>query len=196
MLLQIKMILKGHRGIVEIKKINNRLIAVKKPLTKFYDGKEEAKFLKLLNKYNIGPKLISYDEKLNELTMEFIEGKRIQDYFETSSKKEIIKQIELILIQLNKMDQLGINKLELTNPYKHIIITKKGPIMIDFERCHYTENPKNMTQFIQYLCSGRITYIFEKKKILVDKDKLREIAKNYKKNQNKKYLKEIIKELN
>lgn len=189
------MILKGHRGIVEVKKINNKFVAIKKPLTEFYNGKEEARFLKILNKYNVGPKLISYDEKSNELTMEFIDGKRIQDYFEDASKKEIIKQIKLILEQLYIMDSLKINKLELTNPYKHIIITKQKPIMIDFERCIYTENPKNITQFIQYLCSGKINYIFEKKKIKADKEKLRIIAQEYKKEYNKKYLKKIIDEL-
>ncbi|MEK6857590.1 MAG: hypothetical protein AABX39_03305, partial [Nanoarchaeota archaeon] len=35
-------------------------------------------------------------------------------------------------------------------PLKHILIGKTV-VMIDFERCHFTEDPKNSRQFMQFL---------------------------------------------
>jgi len=179
-------VIKGHRGIVEIK----GRVAIKRSLTKHYNAREEAKFLKLLNKKGIGPKYISNTK--NELRMEYIKGDRILNYLEKSNKKQIIAILTKILNQLYIMDKLKINKLELTNPYKHIIVRNNKPIQIDFERCIHTNKPKNITQFIQFLSSGQIKNIFTKKDINIDSDKLRNLAKNYKKNQNKNVIKEIL----
>jgi release factor glutamine methyltransferase len=180
-------IIKGHRGIVEI--IDN--VVIKRSLTEYYNSSEEAKFLKILNKYGIGPKYISH--KKDELQMEYIKGNRILDYLEKSTKKQIIDILDKILNQLFIMDELKINKLELTNPYKHIIVRNHIPIQIDFERCIYTTKPKNVTQFIQFLSSGKLNVLFKQKNISIDLDKLRIIAIIYKKEINKKYLKEILK---
>ena len=177
----------GHRGIVEKKIIihqNKRIaVAVKKSLTTYYDGAKEATFLKLLNEHHIGPAFVDYDKKLNTLTMHFIEGERILDYLKKSSTKktEILRIIKEILEQLSTMDILHINKLELTNPYKHIIIDANAhPVLIDFERCHKTIRPKNITQFIQFLTSTKLKYLFNEKKIVVDIAGLRTIAKSHK----------------
>jgi len=194
-------IIKGHRGIVEVrtmqiknKKTGNKnvKVAIKRSLTEHYDAKGEAKFLSILNKKGIGPRLIKLDEKNNTITMEYVDGLRILDYFERNEtmKKEIIEAISKVLEQLFVMDKLGINKLEMTNPYKHIIIhfdeeSKKSiaeinPVMIDFERCIYTQKPKNVTQFIQFLTRGKLDSILRNKGIEVDTAKLLDIAKNYK----------------
>jgi putative serine/threonine protein kinase len=126
--------------------------------------------------------------------MEYIDGQRILDYLadKNTSKKDIISIIEKILVQVYDMDKLGISKLELTHPYKHIIIRNKIPIQIDFERCTYTNKPKNVTQFIQFLCSGNVAHIIKDKNIKVDVKALRELALKYKKELKKEYLKEII----
>jgi len=174
-------IIKGHRGIVEIK----GRVAIKRSLTTHYNAEEEAKFLKLLNKHDIGPKYISH--KKNELRMEYIKGDRILDYVKKANKTQILAIIKKILDQLYTMDKLKINKLELTNPYKHIIVRKNVPIQIDFERCIHTEKPKNVTQFIQFLASGKVGK--------VDKKSLFDIAKKYKDSYNKKYLIDILKVL-
>ena len=69
----------------------------------------------------------------------------------------------------------------MTNPYKHIIIDKNNnPVLIDFERCRYTEQPKNVTQFLQYLTSGNVETIFKKKKIKINKAKVMQLSKIYK----------------
>ena len=66
------------------------------------------------------------------------------------------------------------------------------PYLIDFERTHYVKNPKNVTQFCQFLMSGYINKILNNKKINVDKAKVMQLAKIYKNNQNNTNFKKII----
>lgn len=175
------LIFKGQRGRVRVKSIvikNKSLKVAIKTALKHYDACNEAKFLSILNKHGIGPRLIKCDEINNSLTMEYIEGIPIEEYFEYSSQKEILNVIKKILKQIYQMDVLNINKFELTNPYKHIIIRDHEPIMIDFERCRMTEKPKNITQFIQYLNSGRVKSILADKSIVVES--LQDLANKYK----------------
>lgn len=189
-----KKIFKGHRGFVETINYNyqkkNIIAASKYSRTEFYDAKKESDILKLLNKKNIGPRLYKYNKKNNKIIMEYIRGERIINFINKYEKKEVIEVIRKILDQLTIMDKLKINKQEMTNPYKHIIIMKRNetyePVMIDFERAQKTERPKNITQFIQFLTSGRLQHIFIEKDINIDKARLMEIAKSYKDNKDVK----------
>jgi len=168
---------KGKRSIVYL--IDNKYI-LKEHKNRFR-AKNEAKFLKILNKKGIGPKLISIKNK--EITMECIKGERIIPCLENKKKtKRIIKNI---LNQCRTLDKLRINKYELKNPYKHILINKK-PVQIDFERCKTTKNPKNTTQFCQFLTSKRIKQITK-----INKKHLIKLLKEYKKSQTDKNFKEI-----
>jgi len=181
-------IIKGHRGIVEIK----GKFVTKRALTAYYDAEGEAKFLKLLNKHGIGPKYKSHSKEY--LKMEYIHGDRIIDYIKRSSKEDILTVIDRILEQLFALDRLMINKQEMTNPYKHIIVRNDLPILIDFERCAYTKKPKNITQFIQFLI--KLTGVFKEKGMKVDKEGLLDIAKRYKKRNDIAHLKHILDCLN
>ena len=80
------------------------------------------------------------------------------------------------------MDVLKINKKELTNPYKHILINKNKVTMIDFERCHEVEKGKNVTQFCEYLMRNKI----------IKRNRLTPLLKEYKRNQNEKNFKIIL----
>jgi len=180
----------GQRGVVEIKKIKNKLVAIKRKKNDSYNPTIEANFLKVLNKWGIGPKLISYDN--SSITIEYIEGERIIDYFENHNKKEILNVIKLMLNQVMFLDKLNINKLELTNPYKHIIVKDNIPYQIDFERCNYTNKTKNVNQFVQFLVSGRLRKIFESKDVKIDKEKILDSARRYKENYDEKYFNVIV----
>ncbi|MAG52486.1 MAG: hypothetical protein CMH62_00815 [Nanoarchaeota archaeon] len=164
---------KGKRSKVYTALYKNKKVIVK------YSNRSliEAKWLKKLKKLKFIPKLISSDK--NTLVMEFIEGKTINDYIKkTKNPKLILKQI---LKQCYELDKLEINKLELTNPYKHILIKNKKAKMIDFERCYKTENPKNVTQFTEFLMRKR----------LIDR-KITPLLKNYKKNKTKTNFSKIL----
>ena len=152
--------------------------------------KNEAKWLKKLKKYKIGPQL--YQEGEDYIICEFIEGKKIMDWFKENDKKEIKKITKEILKQCRILDNLRVNKKELQRPVKHIIIGKKIK-MIDFERCKETEHPKNVTQFCQFLTSKNIEDILKEKNIQINKNKLRLLLKKYKKEQNQKNFNTILK---
>lgn len=109
--------------------------------------KNEVAFLKVLNKHHIGPKLVRSGKDF--FVYEFVDGEKILQYMQ--SAKNPWPVLRKVLQQCFVLDQLGMNKLEMHHPIKHILITKKGPVMIDFERCYYTKKPKNVTQFMQFL---------------------------------------------
>ena len=169
---------KGKRGLVYKEK--NIMIKTKNPKSTAPGRIQiEAQFLKKLNKYGIGPKFIEFSG--DELFMEYINGILFEEYIKNNSRENIKEVIKNLLKQLNKMDKLGINKEEMHHPFKHIIIRHNVPILIDFERCNYTKNPKNVTQFIQYLTSNKIADILGIKGITFNKKKLIALSKEYKK---------------
>ncbi len=151
----------------------------------------EARWLKKLNPHNIGPKLFFVTEHF--LVMEFIDGYLFEEFIQMQQKKDILFMIKKLLQQMYLFDSLGINKYEMNHPDKHIIIRKGIPIMIDFERCRYTEDPKNITQVVQFLSSGRIIVLLEKKRIAVDKEQMYLAARIYKFNRTKRNYNNIIK---
>jgi len=189
---------KGKRGKVYTykSKIDGKEVCVKElnPDSEVKDViHNEAKFLKTANKAGIGPKLLA--EENDKVFMEFVQGERILDFFERAPKSGIVKVIKDSLNQARKLDELGINKYELTNPYKHIIVSYEKPVMIDFERCKETKKPKNVTQFVQFITSGRVKRILKEKNLDLDSKELRELAQKYKKKYDKDLFKEIKEEI-
>ena len=106
-------------------------------------------------------------------------------------KNKVKKVLIDILKQCKVLDKLKVNKLEMHNPYKHIIIGKKI-VMIDFERCYKTLKPKNVSQFCQFLISRNIKKVLDKKKIKIDKRKLIKLVKKYKESYNEKDFRNIL----
>ncbi len=181
-LTNIAFLAKGKRSLVFTASYKNKLVAikVKKKSSKAINRLEnEAKFLKILNKYKIGPRLIKQGK--DYIVYEFVKGKPILEY-----KKNLKKIVLNVLDQCFVLDKLKINKLEMHHPVKHIIIDKY-PVLIDFERCYYTKNPKNVTQFCQFLMNINPKL---NKKLLI------KTLKTYKSEQSKKNLNQIKKILN
>ncbi|MAG45349.1 MAG: hypothetical protein CMH63_01080 [Nanoarchaeota archaeon] len=133
----------------------------------------ESKWLKLLNKHKIGPKFVKVSK--NELIYEFISGKRIGECL----NKKVVKKV---LMQCRILDKLKIDKKELTNPYKHILVHKGKVVMIDFERCHKVKKSKNVTQFGEYIMRKKLVPRVSFTKLLIE----------YKKNQSEKNFKKIL----
>ncbi len=143
--------------------------------------KNEIKFLKIVNEKGVGPKLVSEGE--NYFVYEFAEGALILDFLKkTKNPFPIIREI---LKQCRILDELKINKLEMHHPMKHIFIKGKVVKMIDFERCYYTEKPKNVTQFCQFLLRA--------KKLNLDKKRFIPLIKVYKNSQTKQDFEQILK---
>lgn len=151
--------------------------------------KNEAKWLKILNKKDIGPRMLFYGK--DYLVYEFVEGKFILDWVKERSKKDIKKVLINILEQCFILDKLGVNKEEMHHPLRHIVIDKSGvPTLLDFERCNRTKKPKNVTQFVEFIC--RIKSELEKKRLNINVKVMRDLAKTYKEDISKENLERII----
>lgn len=183
---------KGKRSLVFIGVLKNQEVAVKvyKTSDATTRAKKEAYFMKLLNQKNIGPKILSSQN--NFIVYSFISGERFSNWINSASKKAIIVVVKKIMLQCFQLDLLKINKLEFHNPKKHILIDKNNtPVFIDFERCYFTNNPKNLTQFCQFLTSHFLQSILIKKNIIIDKKVLIKNLKLYKNNISKKTFQNI-----
>ena len=162
-------------------KVEKPGIAAKQPL------KKEARILKIVNKYKIGPKLIK--EGGNFVIVEYVKGIPILEFFKKSKKKKILDAIKDILEQCRILDKLKLNKLEMHRPIKHIIINKKAT-MIDFERTYKTKKPKNVTQFCQFLMQHK--RLLKEKGISIEKQKLISLLRKYKEKQTDANFKMIV----
>ena len=177
---KIKFLAKGHHGLVYLGVYRGRKTAIKIKNPKSHAINtiaKEAYWLEKLEKYKIAPKLIISSG--NFLAMEFVEGDLILDYIRKSGKKETIELLNKIFEQLIILDKLGIKKEEMHHPIKHIIIRRGNPVLIDFERAHYTEKQSNVTQFYSFLM--RITALLAVKGIEIDKDSVMEACREYRK---------------
>ena len=183
---------KGKRGIIY--RQDNVCVKEKNPNSSVDTLKNEAEYLQVLNKEGIGPKFIKYSD--SKLYREFVDGTRISDFFEQENdKNKIISVIKQVLEQCRQIDLLSINKKELNNPYKDIIITcnDKGTakaVMIDFERCTQTKKPKNVTQFLQYIIKNKP--LLEKKAMIIDRKEFIRLGKEYKEKNDKESFNKII----
>jgi len=181
-----KLFAKGKRGKIYLEG------QVAKKVSESNRVKNEVYWLKILNKHKIGPRLI--DNKETSFRYKFVKGIYIKEFLEISNKKEIKRVLLNVFRQCRQLDKLNVNKLEMTNPYKHVIIGKKV-VLIDFERAKLTENPKNVTQFCHYLISHKVSMILKKNGFKIKRKKIIELAKVYKKNQSEKNFQSIIKQI-
>lgn len=133
---------KGKRVVVKDKRPDSKAIM---------RMENEAYWLKRLNKEGIGPKFFFSGKDF--VVMGYVNGERILDWVLKHSKKEIKPMLLEVLRQCRKLDDLHVSKEEMHHPLKHVIVGKGKVVMIDFERCHNTENPQNVTQFCQFIVS-------------------------------------------
>ena len=191
---------KGHRGILYIGDYKKKKVVIK---TERKDSEaigrieNEVNYLKILNDKGIGPKLYFYDKKkFTYFAYEYIDGLFFPIWLEHATKKNkalIKKIIKNVFTQCFRMDKIKTNKEEMHHPYKHVIISKgKKPVLVDFERCHKTLEPKNVTQFSTYMISEFMVNLLKDKGIKVDREKIIKAAKVYKKKMCKKNLDKIV----
>ncbi|MCP3686411.1 MAG: methyltransferase [bacterium] len=188
----LKLFAKGHRGIIYTGVFKGKNIAVKTE-RKDSEAKDrvlnETKWIKILNKKGIGPKLLFHTKKY--FAYEFVEGELVVEFLEKASKKRIKEVVKELFKQCFVMDKLGMTKEEMHRPVKHVLIGKKV-VLIDFERAKKTKKPKNVTQLCQFMISENIRHIL-KGKLKIDKKKIIKLSKEYRKKMDyKKVLDEII----
>lgn len=200
-----KLFAKGKRGYIIKADLNKKKIAIK---IKRQESKaentieNESRILKIVNKHKIGPGFII--RKKEFLIYNFVEGDFIFDFIEKESKENILIVLRKLFQQMYKLDSIGLNKFEMHHPHKHIIIQNKiikekkylNPVLIDFERARFTDDPKNLTQFCDFLIGEDTKKIIQKKNINIEKNKIIELAKKYKHQRTKENFKAIINYIN
>jgi len=176
-----RLLKKRKRSKIYVGKYKGKKVILKKDIG-LGNIQKEGRWLRLLNKHGIGPKV--YSVKKDSIIYEYAKGKTLLETVEEGkiTKKHLLE----VLRQCRVMDKLKINKLEFTRPYQHVLIGKEVK-MIDFERCYKSKKVKNVTQFCQFLMK------FKKKLGLEFDDKeLREMLKRYKSKPLERNFKKIV----
>lgn len=187
---RIKSFMKGHRGVIYTGIYNKRKVAVKvqrkdSPAKGTVD--HEAGILKKLNKKGIGPNLLFTAQDI--IIYEFVKGDFIENFIKKSPKYKIKNTLIEVFRQCFVLDKLKLNKEEMHHPQKHIIVDIH-PVMVDFERCKPTQDPKNVTQFCQYIMY--LKPILDNKGFSIDRERIMELARKYKRRRTHKNFKNIL----
>ncbi len=177
----LKMFAHGHRGLIFTGLLKNKKVAVKiqRPDTAAKGTvAREAAVLKQLNPYRIGPRLLLSGK--NYFVYEFVEGPFIRDFIKSEKQAAIKKMLIDVFCQMKKLDELGLNKEEMHHPFKHVIIAKHKPVLLDFERCKKTAKAHNVTQFCE--CVARMMPELTSRGVRVTAEKMRGFAVAYRRN--------------
>jgi HemK-related putative methylase len=180
---KIKPLAKGHRGLIFTGRLKDKKVTIKVQRDDI-DATEtvnnEVRQLAVLNKHGIGPKLIFSGN--NYFVYEFVEGDFLQDYLERkdTTRADAVDVIKAVFEQMDLLDRLRLNKEEMHHPVKHIVVTrKKKPVLLDFERCHRRDKTHNVTQFAQFIISGKLLPYLERHKIKVSMLEMLDISRKY-----------------
>lgn len=179
---------KGWRGKVYRGKYKGKELAFKVALEPIYipNIQKEGKILKLVNKYGIGSKLRIIGEDF--IAYDFIKGLPLKKVLNPENAKIIFSQL---IKQARILDKLGINKEEMHRPYTNVIVDENLNVyLIDFERSKKSKNIQNVTQLLQFFMGEGSKYLPE-----IDKKKLIQLAKEYKKNKSQENFQKILETL-
>jgi len=176
---------KGKRGLIYVSSNKDKkfVIKIKNPESKAENTiQKEYENNLLLNKYGVGPRIHYYDKEEDYVIRDYVDGEIFFEWIKKIKDKQKILNVFIDLLeQCKRMDDAKINKLEINHPHKDLIIQQNKPIIIDFERCKKTTNPKNITQLCQFLISTNLETELKKHEVRINKEKIIKLAETYKK---------------
>ena len=120
--------------------------------------KNEAGILRAVNKKGIGPVLLFSGDGF--VVYEFVDGVFLRDaiddirenYVGDNERDRLNILTNQLLHQCSILDEMGVEKGEMSRPLKNAIVTRDGKVvLIDFERAKMSKNPKNTRQALQFL---------------------------------------------
>lgn len=182
----------GKRGTIFTGDFEGKKIAIKEQRSTTTSTIEiEARLLQDL-KLDFGPQVLFRGK--NYFAYDFIEGVFFPAWLESASKENALTAIKLIYDYMFYLDEIGYNKEEMHHPFKHIIMSKNKPYLVDFERCRASEKVHNVTQFTQYVVSLR--EVLEANGINIDKDVILQRTQEYSHKRIRANFEVILAELN
>ena len=184
----------GKRGLLFVGSYGKRKVVVKKERADSPAAgsiANEIRFLKVLNSKRVGPQVLFSSQKY--FGYYYVPGKFFPDFLERcKSKSKILLVIGRVFRQCYVMDSLGIKKEEMHHPHKHILVDRYRVVMLDFERCRYTDDPSNVTQLSSYLLSSFISELLKEKKIRFSRNVVIDAAKAYKRDFSRKGFEQLV----
>ncbi len=184
----------GKRGLIYKGVYRRQAVAIKtkRPSSEAFERvANEARMLKRLASYKVAPRMHFATPKY--VVYHFVEGPLLLDYLEQASAKKCKEILVACVKQCALLDRIGLKKEEMHRPVKHIFIEKHKPVMIDFERAHYTVKPHNVTQFVSFLAGGNVRLRLAEKGIHLPTKILQKLAQTYRKGDVREICKEIRK---
>ena len=193
----LKILGKGYVGVVVLAKIKNNVFAVKirridAPRKRMQD---EARFQKIANNVNVGPKLIQASK--NFLVMEYIKGEKIISWAKKTETKspEIRHVINNVLRDCFLLDHAGLDHGELSTIDKQVIVDKNTTI-IDFESSSIQRKTSNVSAAVQAIFIGTgLSKIIKKKIRVPEKTSIIYVIRKNKKNPTEENFLDITNEL-
>ena len=152
---------KGKRGYVLTGVYQKKKVAVKvkNPESMAVGSvKNESEMLKRVNKHDIGPFFVCSGKDF--VVYEFVDGVFLRDaiddirenYVGDNERDRLNILTNQLLHQCSILDEMGVEKGEMSRPLKNAIVTRDGKVvLIDFERAKMSKNPKNTRQALQFL---------------------------------------------
>lgn len=190
---------KGYVGVVVLSRRRRDYVALKiRRMDSSRTGMtSEAKFLRLANKVNVGPKMLASSK--NFIIMEYLEGKKLVDWIRDlkgrGSALKFRTTIRKILEDCYTLDNIHLDHGELSYLHKHIIVGR-SPQIIDFESASTHRRVSNVTSATQaiFIGSGLANMV---KKIMKTPNKNELIAslKKYKHEQSRENFDTVLKVL-
>jgi len=171
---------RGKRGIASTARLGNRLVLVKErnPRAAVDTVAHEARILARINAHGMGPRLIRHGQ--GRLVREYVTGTLIEPWTASARPAAIRRVLAEFLDQCRVLDTIGIDKAELTRPYKHLLIRRGHPAQIDYDRARDSLRPRNVTQACQFLTSGRYAHLLAARGVLFPKATIIAAARTYK----------------
>lgn len=117
---------------------------------------QEALMLRRANKLGLGPTYKGHGK--DWVRMSYVPGPRIEEFIQEAAPQEVEQVLTDVQRQATVLDEAGIDKQEMTNPYKHVIVAGDGPVLIDWERARASKRPQNTTQLREYVRKLRRRY--------------------------------------
>ncbi|MDO8626907.1 MAG: hypothetical protein Q7K42_00445 [Candidatus Diapherotrites archaeon] len=126
---------------------------------------KEASNLEFANLHGIGPKLFSFDPKLDAILMEFVPGTTFENWLNKKPAKEKLRKfLDELFVQAKKMDEIGLSHGQLQGRGKNLLVRFPGdtPVIIDFEKASISRRAKNANQLRAFLFRNKNSDIVKK----------------------------------
>jgi predicted Ser/Thr protein kinase len=175
----------GKRGKVRVSYVDGCLYAVKS--AKDVHGvvatvRKEHDMNLAANEVGCGPEVVAYVEEEDVLIRRFVEGWGLRTFLRHNASDRSVQRtvFSSLLETCYVLDEAGIRRPELGNPYKDVIVTPSTEVVvIDWERARYAVDPRNVAQFTQFMLRASTASLLGIRVSVEDKKRVASFTQRY-----------------